>query len=153
MTLELSAEEQASALDLAREAKAKRTGVELEAVELDAEEIAATLEATLQLKAWTAARRAQIRESADGSFVVSLERAITLVDGKSVRKSVTVKPITLGDVRACSGAPAEKLTGAFADRVVEPVGAYDLLLCQADAAAVSMAVDDALGKYLGNGPS
>lgn len=153
MSEALTDKERAEALESARAAKVLSSGEESAALS-DAERESA-LAVALQVKIWTAARRAQLRTSADGSIVVELEHAITLSDGESKRKTVTVRPITLGDVRVvgASGEPKHLQTLAFGDLVVLPKGAQDRLLSQADASAVTLAVDDQLGKYLGDGPS
>lgn len=157
MNVELTEKEAAHAIAAAAEARAEAAAEANKAPEAisDADRVA-ILEAARAVKAWNAERRAQIDPpDGDGMIVVRLIEAVTLADGKSKRKTLTIRPITLGDVRAVASLelPKAAQTAAFADRTTQPEGAFNRLLTQADASAVTMAVDDALGKYLGNGRS
>ncbi|MEM7607333.1 MAG: hypothetical protein AAF411_18430 [Myxococcota bacterium] len=88
--------------------------------------------------------RERIREHHDGTLIVTLVQPVEM-EGGTMRSTLSLRRIRVRDVRAAAknGGNSE----AFADELVEPKGAFDLLTADVDCAAVIVAVGDQLGKY------
>ena len=89
----------------------------------------------------------RIEEADDGHLRVRLQTPVQV--GTSSRRTVGVRPVLVGDVRACGGIAGD--VDVLASRIVEPHGAYDALACNADMLAVQIAVERQRGKFIAGG--
>lgn len=89
----------------------------------------------------------RISENADGSIIVRLLRPVR--SGEVSR--VTLRPVRVGDVRACRDVLEGRRVEAYTDRLLSPAGILDELESDLDFAAVLRATGRALGKFHGPG--
>ena len=89
----------------------------------------------------------QIAESEDGHYSVSLQVPARI--GEISRRTVGVRPVLVGDVRAMGGVAGD--IDVLAARIVEPKGAYDALASNTDMLAVQIAAGRQLGKFIAGG--
>jgi hypothetical protein len=89
--------------------------------------------------------RKQLREHDDGAIIVDLKMPIKM--GDSTRRTLSVRTVKVRDVRAARRSVDGLSMDAYADELVEPKGAFDLIECDDDCAAVIIACGDQVGKY------
>lgn len=105
------------------------------------------IEESAEVLALRAKMDAQITEGAEGALVVKFTEPVKI--GASVRATLTVRRVTLGDMREVNRAGGS--FDVLSDRLVEPKDAHLAITNEFDAALVARATGRQLEKYLRSG--